>query len=298
MTVTDLQVRDAPTWLAQQMAPAQVNILRRYICKPGSNKPPASDDDLMFFVTYCQANNLDPFQKQAYLLTTNQGPQVCLGIDALRGRAAASGDYAGQDRPHFVEGDDGLECHMTVYRIVQGQRCPFPAVAWMKESRGTTPNWSQRPRGMLEKCAEAKALRKAFPRECGAFYTPDELEERDVTPRRTAAVADINARLKAAEPTVDTEYSGEPPPLPSDPGGDDLHGNEPAQAAGPLPFDERVQCMVAAFDQLGGITMADLLAKVRSKPGREKVAAATLEEQDLDTLRAWYRELMAKDNRE
>ena len=36
--------------------------------------------------------------------------------------------------------------------------------------------WQQRPYGQLGKCAEAAALRKAFPEEIGNDYTAEEME--------------------------------------------------------------------------------------------------------------------------
>lgn len=298
----DIAIREAQTWLAEQYKPAEITTLRRYICKPQANGPTPTDVDLMFFVQYCQQNNLDPFQKQAHLIMTNRGPEVCLGIDALRGRAAATGDYAGQDLPKFLIGDDGLECHMVVYRMVKGVRCPFPAVAWLKESKGRSPNWQTREKGMLEKCAEAKALRKAFPRECGAFYAPEEIDgyERDTTPgrdrapRNVAPVSDINQRLKQrtaatpAAPVIEAEYESTPA---SDTGAAGVDGarSEPPVADDLLPA---IRSMAQAFDKLGGVTQDQLFARIREVPGRENVKNfGDITEEDLKTLREWYAQI-------
>jgi hypothetical protein len=66
--------------------------------------------------------------------------------------------------------------------MVQGIRCPYTAqVRWSETyarmnpmSDAPNPTWQQKPYFMMEKCAEAAALRKAFPEEFGGEY--DEAE--------------------------------------------------------------------------------------------------------------------------
>lgn len=138
------------------------------------------------------------------------------GIGLYRIQAARTGQYAGQDAPVFgpnvvmnyakpvvewVEGSNGKKfkretlvdkelsypewCSVTIYRIVGGVRCQFVAVEYWIENYATAgrysdaPNemWAKRSRGQLAKCAEAQALRKAFP-EVGSMPSADELEGR------------------------------------------------------------------------------------------------------------------------
>jgi len=67
--------------------------------------------------------------------------------------------------------------------------------------------WAKRPRGQLEKCAEAAALRRAFPEEIGNEYAAEEVEGqafnggRDSLPTQSPNLA---ARL-AAPTTAPTE---------------------------------------------------------------------------------------------
>jgi phage recombination protein Bet len=77
---------------------------------------------------------------------------------------------------------------VTVYRIVAGQRVPFvgPKVRFMEMFSGEkglrVPNakWRASPWQMLEKCAEAAALRRAFPEELANDYTADEMEGKSI----------------------------------------------------------------------------------------------------------------------
>lgn len=126
-------------------------------------------------------------------------------------------------------------CQVTVYRVIDGVRCPFvgPRVVWL-ETYGTLgynnelPNgmWSDRPFGQCEKCAEAAALRKAFPEELGNEHTDDEMrrgfrdaievEAKEVPagPKPEDVAADMAAELKAKqkkEPQNTQEPAKAPP---------------------------------------------------------------------------------------
>jgi len=284
MEVNALQARTPQQWLANQAhSEAELDVLRRFICADFKGAPP-SDGELMFFMLYCRRHGLDPFSRQAHLLKTKNGPQVCLGIDAMRIRAAATQQYAGQDEPAFEHDQRGaiLACKVVVYRLVGGQRVGFPGIAWMGESRGTSPIWGTRPRGMLEKCAEAKALRKAFPESCGAFYAPEELD--DAAPVRAARVgggaAQLNARLKERKAdaesvppddaqVIDADFEEDAPPH-------EFEGSKPDLAE-----------VFRRFADLG-ISRGDVLDYVQRSEESE------ITPHDVDGLRGWYSQLRGK----
>ena len=116
------------------------------------------------------------------------------GIYEQRTTAVRTGQLAGMDEPVFGESITylGVEapawCRFTVYRFINGQRCPFTHTEYFVEACATTKSkyndgkerlnamWTKRPRGQLAKCAEAGALRKAFPDELGGVMTADEVQ--------------------------------------------------------------------------------------------------------------------------
>ncbi len=132
------------------------------------------------------------------------------GINELRTTAIRTGQYAGMDVPVFgpqieqkfegkikkwQNGSASWEtvtatvqfpewCQITLYRTLGGNRVPFPGprVYWLEtyarlRNDCPVPNsmWEKRANGQIEKCAEAAALRRAFPEELGSDYSIDEI---------------------------------------------------------------------------------------------------------------------------
>jgi phage recombination protein Bet len=85
---------------------------------------------------------------------------------------------------------------ITVYRDLNGRACKFvgPKVLWTEAyatiGASDIPNemWQSRTDGQLEKCAEAAALRKAFPEEIGNQLTAEEMEGRHLIEAREAVI--------------------------------------------------------------------------------------------------------------
>ncbi len=133
------------------------------------------------------------------------------GINELRTTASRTGAHAGNDDCVFgptvkrkfeaseqrgygqnakrVEAKCGeIEfpewAQITVYKMVHGQRVPFvgPKIRFVEAFSGEkglrVPNskWRASPFQMIEKCAEAAALRRAFPEELANDYTAEEME--------------------------------------------------------------------------------------------------------------------------
>lgn len=160
----------------------QIDLLKSQIAKD------CSDAELALFGEVCDRTGLNPFLKQIYAISRNDkesgGKKMSIqtGIDGFRLIAERTGVYAGSDEALFDEGlnlyehlksDRGAPktAKVTVWKMVQGQRCPFTAVAawdeYVQTNRYGSPNsmWSKMPHNQLGKVAEAAALRKAFPAE-------------------------------------------------------------------------------------------------------------------------------------
>ena len=162
--------------------------------------PGANPDSIKMVLSYCRATGLDVMQKPVHLVPMWDSKAGCNrdvvmpGIGLYRTQAARTG-CAGVSEPDFgpevTESLGGVQitypvwCRVTVKRrLATGDVVDFTAKEFWKENyavkggkeRSIAPNamWTKRPYGQIAKCAEAQALRKAFP-EIGSEPTADEM---------------------------------------------------------------------------------------------------------------------------
>lgn len=163
----------------------------------------ASTESVILALSYCKARRLDPFKRCVHIVPIWNSEKKCLvdtiwpGIGELRTTAFRTGEYAGREPTECgpdIKQKVGTETitfpewsQVTVHRLIRGIRVAFagPKVYWLetyatRRRDDDTPNemWLTRPRGQLCKCAEAAALRAAFPEEIGSDYIPEEVEHR------------------------------------------------------------------------------------------------------------------------
>lgn len=164
----------------------------------------AGPGDLTVFFHQCQRTGLDPFVRQIYMIgrrTKNQRTQqwetkqtIQTGIDGFRLVARRAADAAGETiafQDTLWAGSDGVWTEVWVADgppaaakvVVVRDGRPVPGIALYREyvqtTKDGTPNsqWSMRPAHMLAKCAEALALRRAFPQDLAGVYVPEEMKE-------------------------------------------------------------------------------------------------------------------------
>lgn len=174
--------------------------------------PGAKSTSVIMVLEYCRHAKLDVMLKPVHIVPmyvtdkeTGQGEYrdtIMPGINLYRIQASRSG-CAGISEPEF--GEDVTECiggvdmvypkscKVTVKRIVAGKVAEYTANELWKENYATqgkdkktgivssAPNamWKKRPYAQLAKCAEAQALRKAFP-EVGSMPTAEEMEGKHI----------------------------------------------------------------------------------------------------------------------
>jgi phage recombination protein Bet len=172
--------------------------------------PGATDDEFDVFVSICNRVRLDPARKQIYFFKNKGVMSTVTGIDGFRAVAERTGLYEGQAK-HMWCGEDGVwkdvwldrnnppeACMVGVFK--KGFREPLFAVATLNSygkfaGGNLTGNWSYMADVMLSKCAEALALRRAFPDDLGGLYTQDELDHTDIA-QASSAPADAQQQEK------------------------------------------------------------------------------------------------------
>jgi phage recombination protein Bet len=190
---------------------------------------------IMMALDYCRTRKLDIFKKPVHIVPMwsaalgRSVETVWSSIMEIQTTASRTGLWAGMDRPvwgpdktHTFTGrykDDNEQWQetsvevtfpewvaVTVYRLVNGQRCAFTEeVYWLeaystvggKSSQLPTAMWIKRPKGQLAKCGKAASLRTAFPEECG--YSAEEMEGKNLDDLNDATVINGQATRLAAE---------------------------------------------------------------------------------------------------
>lgn len=185
---------DAATWRALQAS-----------VYPGAREP-----SIRLAIMYCRARKLDIMKKPCHIVpmkvkdaetnTESWRDVIMPGISEVRTTAQRTKQYRGHSKPVYgpeanIFGATAPEwCELTVYRAAEGAprehwaeypvRVYFREVVSTKDSWvdgkkvGTVANarWQRAPIQMLTKCAEAAALREAFPEELGGEHTAEEMD--------------------------------------------------------------------------------------------------------------------------
>lgn len=181
--------------------------------------PGAARPSIKLAIAYCRANNLDIFQKPVHIVpmwdknARAMRDVIMPGVGLYRTQAARSGAWSGITEPEFGPSVDiqlgGTHfnvpewCRVTARRIMpNGAIAEFTAKEFWIENYATAgkdneqPNamWKKRPRGQLGKCAQAQALRLAFPEMVSAAPTADEMEGKSLEGADDNGIKDINPR--------------------------------------------------------------------------------------------------------
>jgi phage recombination protein Bet len=163
----------------------------------------ATDAELELYLFDCQRRGVHPLDRLIHFTKRAGRYTPITSIDFLRGRAHDTGEMAGSDDPVFDK--DARTATVTVYRLTRGTRYAYSATARYSEyvpAPGQDHMWKRMPHVMLGKCAEALALRKAFPQQLGGLYVKEELEQArpDFVTEATAIADQYQGQPTAAPP--------------------------------------------------------------------------------------------------
>ncbi|MCK9571162.1 phage recombination protein Bet [Candidatus Pacearchaeota archaeon] len=175
----DMPIRDI------QVAELTFDDIKTYIC------PAANDQEVMIFLKLCQARNLNPFLRDAYLIKYDQtkAAQMVVGKDSFTKKAEDHPKFAGYKAGIIVKIGDVLERRegtfwmegevlvggwAEVYRVDR-EKTPYKMEVSRKEYDTGKSNWVTKPATMIRKVALVQALREAFPSEFSGMYDQAEM---------------------------------------------------------------------------------------------------------------------------
>lgn len=155
-----------------------------------------SDNELGLFVEVCKRTGLDPFARQIYAIKRGDTMTIQMSIDGFRLIAERSGRYQGQLGPYWCAEDGEWreiwveDAHPTAAKVGV-LRADFTQPLWATArfksyaqytAKGLGVMWERMGDVMIAKCAEAQALRRAFPNELSGLYVEEEMNQADVGP--------------------------------------------------------------------------------------------------------------------
>jgi len=216
--------------ITDQFRPAQLQLIQRM-------NPDCSPDEFNVFLSVAANLGLDPLRKQIYCFVYNKDNadkrrmSIIVGIDGFRSVAKRSGEYRPDNRaPRFITDPEKIDeatnplglvsAEVSVFQFSHAQWHEVAAIAYWDEfapivdggewkdrrfvkdgTRALDPkkdNWRKMPRIMLSKCAEAQAIRRAWPEDLSAIYADEEIDRAktiDLTASEIVEKANVESRL-------------------------------------------------------------------------------------------------------
>lgn len=185
---TKPNVVDKPLKIEHKYTPEELKLIKDSVAKGATN------NELALFLYQAKRKGLDPLSNQIHFskFKTKHGPQVVIitGIDGYRAIAHRTGLLAGVSDAVYDEGltefamkkdnrDHPETATISVKKIVSGHIVETTATAAWDEYYPPNKDmmWKKMPYLMLAKCAEALALRKAFPDDLSGIYTDAEMQQ-------------------------------------------------------------------------------------------------------------------------
>jgi phage recombination protein Bet len=168
-----------------QIANLTPEVVINDICKGDKN---ITRQEASLFVAKCQANNLNPFLNEAYIVKYGNKPAtMMIGIEKFLKRAAENPNYDGMEFGTICIDNSG-NLHDVVGSIVlpntylyggwcrvysKNKRIPDEARIMWSEYAGDA-EWKKKPATMIVKVAKMQSLRAAYPNDFGGIYGAEE----------------------------------------------------------------------------------------------------------------------------
>jgi phage recombination protein Bet len=209
-----------------------VAMVTKFLCKPTKSGKICPPDQAMRFMMLCKTRGLNPWEGDAHLVgfDTSDGPEFSLitAHQAFLKRAEVNDTFEGMDSGVIVQLKDGTLAEQFGDFYDDDQKLRG---AWAKIFLKNRPNhpvykrlrldafnkgfgrWKTDPGGMIVKCAEADALRSAFPNTLGGMYLEQEMGNQTEAPQAQlqtgSTVAQLEAQVASSTPATPSRLETE-----------------------------------------------------------------------------------------
>lgn len=186
----------------------------------------ASQQEAAVLIGIAEMRGLNPITQECYFVQRWDNAKRCMvwavqvSIDAMRIKAEESGVYSGQDEPEYeYEPGSKTPCLARVKVWRRDWDRPSVGVArfseYVQKTKEGVPTkfWRDMPHNQLAKCAEALALRKAFPRRLAKLYTADEMAQATNEAPDSGTASDGSTWISNVDPRPARPPSAPPPAL-------------------------------------------------------------------------------------
>jgi phage recombination protein Bet len=167
--MSDLPAATGGGIIPAQYNPQQIQLIRDMCAKD------CTDNEFLLLMQLAKTYQLDPFAKQIWAVKYGNNPAaIFCGRDGFLAIAHRSGKFDGMESGTRKDGDD-LVGWCRVYR--KDMSHPFEVEVYASEYSTGKNLWRDKPRTMIQKVAEAHALRRAF--SISGLYSPEEIDTGD-----------------------------------------------------------------------------------------------------------------------
>lgn len=265
-----------------------VKIIQNMVAVPTKTGRTCSERDALRFLMLCQAQRLNPFAGDAFLVgyDSQNGPSFSLitAHQAFLKRAETCSDFEGMESGIILLNDDESgtteregDFHLESEKVVggwarvhrKGRKDTYRRIRLARFNSGFA-QWKVDPAGMIVKCAEADALRSTFPTLLGGLYLQGEVNE-----GADRIVSQMSSNRASESGKLVETVSVLPPPSEQQPE-DDLGPQRETKAPAAAAKDPTKQELLQEFVMANGFTFSDLQqlgAKEDLIPGADSIAS-------------------------
>ncbi|TYO95150.1 phage recombination protein Bet [Desulfallas thermosapovorans] len=178
----------APAVPAGQLTREQIELVKRTVAYG------ASDSELQLFLYTAKRLGLDPLSRQIHFVKRRRkNPDtgqyentatIQVGIDGFRIIADRTGKLAGIKRGVIKDSKGNIthgwaEVYRKDWSEPAREEAPFKEYCQLTRDGRPAGLWAKMPETMIKKCAEAAALRMAFPADLCGVYSDEEMGQAD-----------------------------------------------------------------------------------------------------------------------